>query len=193
MLSYSPTTNSVSAFALVWSEGDADALVKQLLLFKKSVFHPRFIPTLMAYERIEFARKFVSELNDVVALLEKNTGVRFAFTASNQDFIANSQKAIRESSEIKARLSTFLAELRSSAFTLFEPISESFAIVEDMIKASSLDDSVKDKTLLLGRNLEDWLRSLEQERKFLMFHAEGLVARTDCALQAVRSSTLHKE
>jgi hypothetical protein len=186
MLSYSPTTNSVSAFAVVWSEADVDALVKQLLLFKKSIFHPRFLPTLMASERIEFARRFVTELNDVVALLEKNTGVRFAFTASNQDFIANSQKAIRESSEIKARLSTFLSELRSSAFTLFEPIPEAFSVVEDMIKASSLEDSVKDKTLLLGRNLEDWLRSLEQERKFLMFHAEGLVARTDCALQAVR-------
>lgn len=185
MLSYSAHTNIVSVFGRTLDENPIRSLIDDIRQFRGSFCHPMLVPSVIALNIISHTRHAAKGAHDRLLRLEKNVGVRGFAPESNHHFIANSQKAIRDSTDNKAHLTDALAILKDHSYATFGPILEGCAALERMIGASPSIGAVKKEILQVGKELEDLIQSLEQERKSFVAATEARMTRTDGTIQAV--------
>ena len=145
------------------------------------------IPTLMILYIFDHRLNQCYDVAIEVKDLETRAGVRVFSNQSNENFLANTRKVIRETADLKARLADILSHLRPMKFCFFDPIVESVNTVEQMVTHAALDSDTKRQILNRGRGLEGRIQLLNQDTVIRLSHTEALMAKMETTMSAVRN------
>lgn len=161
-------------------------MVEMIRQFKRYAYHPMLIPAIITSSLFVYHQDKWHDATRGVKELEMRAGVREFSEPSNEVFIANTQRAIRESVDLKARLADIISDLRLIDACMLDPIIEAVNAVKSPALPDAMDHSALHRQVVVaGMHIEDRIQILKQERVIMLSHIEALVTKTETTISAV--------